>query len=231
MKKLSACLALLGLLCLAGAESLTEHQLYQRAQDLSAQAQKAYDEGYYDQAEGLALESEEALAAFDRMVELRLQEKGAKDALASAQERLDWAKNAGVERREPTAYAQARENLESAIAAFNQGDFLKALDLAQLSLASLEGIKGYQALPARYLVTLKPGDRECLWKIAALPFVYNDPYAWEVLYRANKSKLAQPANPNLILPGDVIVIPSLYGEVREGDYDPKAEYEALKKPK
>jgi nucleoid-associated protein YgaU len=60
-----------------------------------------------------------------------------------------------------------------------------------------------QPQASRY--TVRWGDS--LWKIAANPGVYNNPYQWRRLYNANKRNLINPNNPHLILPGMVLVIP------------------------
>ena len=39
--------------------------------------------------------------------------------------------------------------------------------------------------------------------------------------------MPDPDNPNLILPGTVLTIPSLYGEYREGTFDPGKKYDPL----
>jgi len=80
------------------------------------------------------------------------------------------------------------------------------------------------ALPQYYTVQLVVSKRDCFWRIAGFPFVYNDPWKWRLLYDANKSLLSKPGNPNLIEPGQRFVIPSASGEKREGDYDPTVEY-------
>ncbi|GHV81868.1 hypothetical protein AGMMS49991_04260 [Spirochaetia bacterium] len=69
------------------------------------------------------------------------------------------------------------------------------------------------AMPKYY--TVKAGDN--LWDIAANPLIYNNPWLWHRLYEANRDKLEDPNNPNLIESGIVIEIPSLNGEYREGN--------------
>jgi nucleoid-associated protein YgaU len=54
--------------------------------------------------------------------------------------------------------------------------------------------------------------------------VYGDPEKWKVLYLANKARLPQPDNPDLINPGMVLEIPSLWGETRQGMWEPNKEY-------
>jgi hypothetical protein len=67
-------------------------------------------------------------------------------------------------------------------------------------------------LPKYYTVGAWPPD--CFWKIAEL--VHGDPYRWSVLYEANRSKLGDPENPDLLEAGTVLEIHSVNGEIREG---------------
>ena len=78
--------------------------------------------------------------------------------------------------------------------------------------------------PARYRVESWITSRDCFWTIAANSAVYADPYLWPKLYEANKDRIPKPDNPDLIMPGTIIEIPSLWGERREGLYDPAADY-------
>ena len=71
-------------------------------------------------------------------------------------------------------------------------------------------------LPATFTVRSWANYRDCLWNIAALPEVYGDPRKWPVLFNANRHRMPNPNNPDLILPGMVLEIPSIDGEVREG---------------
>ena len=80
------------------------------------------------------------------------------------------------------------------------------------------------AFPARYLVDEWTETGDCFWKIAENTAVYADPFLWTKLYEANKARLPIHDNPNLIMPGTIIEIPSLWGERREGLYDPAASY-------
>ncbi|MCK7484003.1 MAG: hypothetical protein M0C28_48750 [Candidatus Moduliflexus flocculans] len=48
-----------------------------------------------------------------------------------------------------------------------------------------------------------------------------------VLYDANRKTFENPNDPDLILPGQVLEIPSLQGEIRAGTYDPAKPYGGL----
>ena len=50
-----------------------------------------------------------------------------------------------------------------------------------------------------------------------------------MIYEANKKTFRDPGNPNLIYPGQKLVIPSLEGETRDGTYDPDTTYKPFPK--
>jgi nucleoid-associated protein YgaU len=95
--------------------------------------------------------------------------------------------------------------------------------------ASVAGQANALPLPAEYIVRLIPERRDCLWRIAEYPFVYGDPLKWSLLYEANKKTFRDPANPDLIFPGQELQIPSLGGETREGTFDSTKQYESMPK--
>ncbi|MDR1094861.1 MAG: hypothetical protein LBL31_00550 [Spirochaetaceae bacterium] len=70
-------------------------------------------------------------------------------------------------------------------------------------------------LPKYYTVGTWPPD--CFWAIAEL--VYGDPYRWPILYEANRSKLEDPDNPDLLATGIILEIPSINGEFRDGSFN------------
>lgn len=57
-----------------------------------------------------------------------------------------------------------------------------------------------------YVVRLIPQRRDCLWRIAGYPFIYNNPYLWPLIWIANLDIIT---NPDLIFPGQVLIIPPL----------------------
>ncbi|MCL2191275.1 MAG: hypothetical protein FWB79_04745 [Treponema sp.] len=94
---------------------------------------------------------------------------------------------------------------------------------AQLSDEYIAGHVGAEAvaeraatLPATFTVRSWAVYRDCLWNIAAHPDVFGDPLKWIVLFNANRHRMPNPNNPDLILPGMVLEIPSIDGEIREG---------------
>jgi hypothetical protein len=73
-------------------------------------------------------------------------------------------------------------------------------------------------LPRFYIVENWFLTRDSLWNIAANPAVYNDPMKWHILYEYNKEKFLKQDNPDHIIPGMVIEIPSINNEYRVGIY-------------
>ncbi|MDR2094229.1 MAG: hypothetical protein LBP76_01765 [Treponema sp.] len=82
-------------------------------------------------------------------------------------------------------------------------------------------------LPAMYTVRPWALSKDCFWNIAGRGWAYNDSTKWQVIYNANKAKLANPNNPDLLHADIVLDIPSIRGEVREGMWDPTKAYEPL----
>jgi nucleoid-associated protein YgaU len=101
--------------------------------------------------------------------------------------------------------------------------------MAKEAMKSLSNIKAFAPLPAVYIVRLIPERRDCLWRIAEYPFIYNNPLKWPVLYEANKKTFRDPSNPDLIFPDQVLNIPAIKGESRSGTWDPKKTYDPLPK--
>lgn len=83
-------------------------------------------------------------------------------------------------------------------------------------------------LPSQYTVRPWSTFRDCLWNIAGRPWIYGDPTQWRLLYNANKSKMPNPNNPDLIEPGMVLDIPSIRGEERKGLWDAEKTYPSLR---
>ena len=83
-------------------------------------------------------------------------------------------------------------------------------------LDSIEPPKAENLLPAAYVVRDMPGEEDCFWRISSYDFIYDDPAGWWPIYQANKDKLPEPDNPDLILPGMVMEIPEREGENRHG---------------
>jgi nucleoid-associated protein YgaU len=145
--------------------------------------------------------------------------KKTNDAIASAKDRLEWAVGVDAPKRYPKDYEQGQFTYENALAARSKADWDTALEDALRVLEILGGIKEQPRCPAQYLVKTWNPMKDCLWNIAGKPQIYGDPSKWRYIYDANKGKLTDPSNPNLIHPGMLLDIPSINGEIRSGIWE------------
>ncbi|WP_245580656.1 LysM peptidoglycan-binding domain-containing protein [Brachyspira alvinipulli] len=78
--------------------------------------------------------------------------------------------------------------------------------------------------PQYYVVQLRDTHTDSLWLIASYDFIYGDGNFWTKIYQANKDQIKDP---NIITDGQILLIPSLKGETREGTYDPNKKYDNI----
>ncbi|OHD76161.1 MAG: hypothetical protein A3J97_12945 [Spirochaetes bacterium RIFOXYC1_FULL_54_7] len=195
------------------------------AKSFMDEANNAFLSENYGTARNRADDAVTALASVEdprpRIASLK---KEAESAIAAAEERFSWAKGIAAEKRYPAEYAASAALLETAKAAFAMEDYDYARISANDVLNRLAGLKDTIPLPSIFVVRELPKDTDCFWRIAAMPAIYNDPFQWTVLYEANKSKLPDPKNPNLVKPDTILTIPSLKGEYREGTWEQGGRY-------
>ncbi len=206
------------------AQNLAENEFYLKSLDLETQAAEAFDTGDYDGAADYAAQAGEYADMSDAYVAKMLALRAAEMAIGTAQDRFDWATALAAERRFPDKYAAAGTELTLAKESFAAENFQTAREHAELVLPWLEGVKEEAVFPAQYTVKSLDLDTDCLWRIAAQPFVYNDGLKWPLLFKANSSKLQDPGNADLIQPGIILSIPPIAGERRVGLYDPAKKY-------
>ena len=84
-----------------------------------------------------------------------------------------------------------------------------------------------EPLPAQYTVRSWNVSGDSLWSIAGQPWAYNDPTQWRLIYDANREKMPQADNPDLIRPGMILDIPSIQGETRSGMWRDGTAYTPL----
>ena len=102
---------------------------------------------------------------------------------------------------EPKYYQKTNDLIEQAKAAFDAGEYDKALQTINLAMDSYnEGLQVKNSKPSSYKVV--KGD--CLWNIAKKPKIYGDPFQWPTIYKANKNHIKDP---DLIYPNQVFSIP------------------------
>ena len=79
--------------------------------------------------------------------------------------------------------------------------------------------------PKYYKVQYRKVNTDSLWRIASYDFIYGDGNLWRKIYEANKDKIKDP---NIIIGGQILLIPSLKGETRDGTYDSNKQYGNIK---
>jgi len=203
-----------------------KNNTYQKlANEYTVKAQNALDAGDYQLAEeyaALAKENAELSEAFIRQM---MAKNDADKKLNAADARVEYVKGIRADINFPLAYEAAQSYLVQAHSCYDSEDYSAAISSAQLVLDVLAEVREITPLPKYYIVRPWAETKDCFWNISGRPYVYNNPFLWENLYQANKEKLPQPSNPNLILPGMVMEIPSLTGEYRDGYYSPDVDYE------
>lgn len=203
-----------------------KNNTYQKlADEYTKKAQNALDAGEYELSVEYAQKAEENAALSQAFVKKMLAKSDADKAMKAASKKLDYAKSINAERNFPMAYSSAQKSYASAQESYNGEDYETATAYANQVLTALADIKEITPLPEFYVVRPWADTKDCYWNISGRNYVYDNPLLWENLYQANKSNMPRPNDPNLILPGMKMKIPSITGEYREGTYDPSKKYD------
>jgi nucleoid-associated protein YgaU len=200
---------------------ISNNQYFQESQRLQKLAQETYEYGDYDASVNFAREA----IYFALLSDVHV-------ATALAKDRIDWAVSSGADKQYPYEFGEAETWYGVSLNAREAEEWENALDAANkvtelLAYIDGPGPEGTPPLPARYTVRSWLTVKDCFWNIAARSWVYGDPRQWRVLYNANKSKLPDPNNPNIVEPGTVLDIPSIKGEVRQGDWSSDRTYGSI----
>src|SRR5574344_1015045 len=208
------------------AVSYTNNTYQKLAEEYTAKAQRALDAGDYQLSEDYAAKAQENADLSEAYVK-KMTEKGEADKyMVLAKNRIEYVKSIHGDANFPLAFQGASDYFVHATDAYGAEDYLTANSDAQQVLVILEAVKEVTPLPKFYIVRPWAESKDCFWNISGRPYVYNNPLLWENLYEANKAALPDPKNPNLILPGMKMEIPSLTGEYRDGVYSPDTSYDA-----
>jgi len=142
----------------------------------------------------------------------------AENAIASASEAIRVAGELNADT------SQAESLLDEARRAFADGDYSTAISKAreaelsankerEEALAKAKVEKKEKEIvveekeieaPRVYVVGTWERDRDCLWNIAKKKTIYDDPWKWKRIYKANRDKIKDP---NLIYQGQKLIIP------------------------
>lgn len=226
MKKLIAATAVLIAAASIFAVSYKNNTYQKLADEYNQKARIAFDAGEYDDAVEYSKKAAENASLSQAYIDSMMARYNAEQQLKLAANKIKWAEGIGCEKTFPMAYTAAKEAYGNAESALGKEDFAASQDYAKQAIAALDGVYAVTPLPEYYIVRPWAETKDCFWNIAGRPYVYNNPLLWENLYQENKNNIPQPNNPNLIMPGMKMKIPSLTGEYREGTYSPSKKYEA-----
>ncbi|MBN2651714.1 MAG: LysM peptidoglycan-binding domain-containing protein [Spirochaetales bacterium] len=205
------------------ADELFENEYFIKSLEYKELAEKAYDDAEYEKTIEYSRLAAEYAEKSDKYIEFMLKKFRANTALVTAERRIRYAQAINLPEDEPELFNKANQLAVDARKMFESEDFDNS------RIASLEAIellkdikkKASNTKPKYYVVQLNVNRRDCFWIIASYDFIYGDPTLWEKIYEANKDKLADPDNPDLIHPGTILEIPEIDGETREGTHNPE----------
>lgn len=204
------------------AQSLQDNPDYRESLRYKQLSEQALEEGEYAQAREYAELSVEYAKKSDAYIERRLAQYRANQLLQRAESLRGQVERSGRNSRNPAVFGEASGLIEAARELYRGESYTESSDSSKAAIAMLEETFGGAQiatgakLPAAYLVRKIPGAEDCFWRIAGYDFIYDDPAGWRPIYEANRDKLPQPSNPDLILPGMVLTIPAREGESRSG---------------
>ncbi len=204
-------------------QSLYDNEYYRKSIEFAKLSEFSLDAGEYDQSAEYAIKAQEYAALSKQYIAEMVMAYRARTALMAAKERMELADRLNIKGRDSELYAAASGFFQSANDKFSAKDYENSIPDSQKVIELLKDITPAaktDVLPALYEVVLNVNRRDCLWRIAEYDFVYGDPLKWTVLYNANKDTFPDPDNPDLIVPGQILKIPSLSGEERSGKYEP-----------
>ncbi|MBQ9908442.1 MAG: hypothetical protein IJM48_01435 [Treponema sp.] len=225
MKKFLSVVSMIFAASLVFAASYKNNTYQKMADEYTRKAQNALDAGEYVLAEEYAAKAEENARLSEEFVKKMLAKSECDAVMKQAAKKLEYAKSVNAERNFPMAYSSAQKAYASAQESYGAEDYPTATAFARQVLEALADIKEITPLPEFYVVRPWAETRDCYWNISGRPYVYDNPLLWENLYQANKSSMPRPNDPNLILPGMKMKIPSITGEYREGVYNPSKKYD------
>jgi len=199
-------------------EGIRNNEFFLESLRLTRLAQQTFEFGDYDASEGFAQEAIRFAALSDEFVSEQL--------LVEAKRLVDWADANNIAARFPDAYNEGKKYYEAGVSAHSGEEWEESITASTSAIGILAALETNRSLPLpkQYTVRTWANERDCLWVIAGYSWVYGDPWRWRELYNANRSRLPDPNNPNLIEPGFVLEIPSIRGEVRQGMWNPNANY-------
>jgi len=205
--------------------SISNNEFYLRSIQLNKLAVETFEYGDYEASAGFAQEAVRYAELSDEFVSEQLVEEAGRLIL--------WADKNNIASKFPNNYNEGKTQYNNAVEARNNENWNESIAAAMKSIEIFAAFQsGKQPVAAKtpatpsgplarqYTVRTWRVEKDCLWTIAGYPWVYGDPWKWKELYEANKDKMPEPGNPDLIEPGMVLDIPSIKGETRQGMWTP-----------
>ncbi len=241
MNKKLVSLLLTGILALslAGAQNFSMNDYQKAGLAYEKQATDAMTAGEYEKATEFASRASIEYAKSKDFATNQGLKFRAANAITLAQNGIDRVTGSTNAKKFTKEVVAAKALLAEAKVLYTAEKWEDSRVKAQESLAVINAItstttaaapatnKATVTLPRYYVVVSRSSNSDCYWNIAKMPEVYGNPHLWARLYKANKSKMPDPENPNLILPGMIIEIPQLNTEIREGTYQAGTTYPKL----
>lgn len=227
MKKKIAILSLVFVTSLVFAVSYKNNTYQKLADEYTRKAEHALDAGEYQMAEEYAAKAEENARLSEEFVKKMLAKAECDAVMKQAAKKLEYAKSINAEKNFPMAFSSAQKSYANAQESYGIEDYVNATVYAKQVLEALADIKEITPLPEFYVVRPWAQTKDCYWNISGRPYVYDNPLLWENLYQdaENKKNMPRSNDPNLIMPGMKMKIPSITGEYREGVYNPSKKYD------
>jgi len=213
--------------------SIRNNHFFTESLRLNNLARLAYIAGNYLDSTQFSQEAIRYAELSDAYVLMRLRLMEVDVAINAARQRLTFAATVDAQTRFPADYNQAQAAFGEAIsyrAAEMWDDSIASANQVLALLAHLDAVPGAPGvfpLPSQHIVRPWVTYGDSLWDIAGRPWVYNNPWEWRRLFEANRDRMPDPNNPDLIEPGMVLIIPPIRGEVRQGTWEPGRMYQPL----
>jgi len=234
-KKVSSLVVFFGIgLCFAlqAQNSLFDNQNYRRSIELQRMAKSAYDSGDYLKSVEYSNEAKKLSQIARSEAEVQLKKWTANSWKNRAASRIAFGDKVNAATRYPDIWPSAKDAYAVAESEYAAAQYDLSVEASKKVIDLLAGISAEKKqvaaepakkpeippLPEYYVVRLIESKRDCFWRIAEYPFVYGDPLKWPLLYKANEDKIPNKEDPDLILPGMIMLIPSLDGETRAGTW-------------
>jgi nucleoid-associated protein YgaU len=205
--------------------SYVNNEYNRLSKQYAVKAQEAFDEGEYDLSIEYSYKSKDYAEMSETYIRVMLEKAEADKQIRLAKNKKLRAEQLQGQQNFPMAFTAGETALKNALEAYGNEDYVSAASYALAAYTSFGGIKEVQPLPKYYVVRPWAESKDCYWNIAGRSYVYNNSLLWENLYQANKSSMRDPENPDLIYPGMKMLIPSISGELREGEFSTSKTYD------